>query len=85
MLWSRDSCKHVVIYDSTDISWTGIECPEDVKFKVSSLQIGKDMLQAIAQCMIYFNIIQRVSVLGTTPLEHKTLELLRDKPFWSQS
>ena len=37
MLWPLDSYKHVIIYDGTDISWTGIEGPEDVKFKVSSL------------------------------------------------
>jgi hypothetical protein len=46
MLWPRDSYKHVIIYDGTDISWTGIEGPEEVKFKVSLLQIMKYMLRA---------------------------------------
>jgi hypothetical protein len=36
----------VIIYDGTDISWTGIEGPEEAKFKVSLLQIMKYMLQA---------------------------------------
>jgi hypothetical protein len=39
MLWPRDSYKQMIIYDGTDISWTGIEGPEEVKFKVSLLQI----------------------------------------------
>lgn len=58
MLWSRDSCKHVIIYDGTDISWTGIEGPEDVKFKVSLLQIMKYMLQAAVDIAQMYDIFQ---------------------------
>ena len=58
MLWPRDSYKHVIIYDGTDISWTGIEGPEDVKFKVSSLQIRKDMLQAAVDIVQMYDIFQ---------------------------
>ena len=32
--------------------------------------------------MTFKDLKKRVSVLGTTPLEYKTLEVLRDKPFW---
>ena len=45
MLWSKDECKHVISYDGTNISFSGIEGPEEIKFKVASFQIKKDMLQ----------------------------------------
>jgi len=41
MLWPRDSSKHVLIYDGTDISWSGIEGPEDVKFNIKTAGCSK--------------------------------------------
>jgi hypothetical protein len=45
MLWSKDKCRHIISYDGTSISFSGIEGPEEIKFKIASFQIKKDILQ----------------------------------------
>jgi hypothetical protein len=42
----NDECKPVIKYDATDISFSGLEGPDEIKFKLASFQIKKDTLQA---------------------------------------
>jgi hypothetical protein len=46
MPWPWDKCKHIIHYDGRNISFSGLEGPEVVSFKISDLQIKKDVLQA---------------------------------------
>ena len=46
MPWPWEKCKRAINYDGTDISFSGIEGPTEVKFKIGNFQIKKDLLQA---------------------------------------
>lgn len=46
MPWPWDSCKNLVNYDGRDISFSGLEGPDEVKFTIGNFQIKKDLLQA---------------------------------------
>jgi hypothetical protein len=46
MPWSMDKCKHLINYDATNISFSGLEGPDVVSFKIGDFQIKKVILQA---------------------------------------
>jgi hypothetical protein len=46
MPWPWNSCKNLVKYDGNNISFSGLEGPDEVKFKIAKFQIKKEVLQA---------------------------------------
>lgn len=46
MPWPWNKCKHIINYDGRNISFSGLEGPEVVGFKIADFQIKKDILQA---------------------------------------
>ncbi len=46
MFGFNDDCKIIVNYDATGFSFSGLEGPNEIKFKIASFQIKKDSLQA---------------------------------------
>src|SRR5919108_5669088 len=58
MLWERDKCKRAISYDGTNISLAGIEGPDEIKFKVASFQIKKDILQPAIDIAQMYDLFQ---------------------------
>jgi hypothetical protein len=58
MLWSKDKCKHVISYDGTNISLSGIEGPDEIKFKIASFQIKKEVLQPAIDIAQMYDLFQ---------------------------
>lgn len=46
MPWPWNSCKNLVNYDGNNISFSGLEGPDEVNFTIGNFQIKKDLLQA---------------------------------------
>src|SRR6188472_4672947 len=70
MPWPWDKCKHIINYDSTNLSFSGLQAPAQiVDFKIGSFQIEKDLLQTatdIAQMydMFQFSNCQKIQQLS---------------------
>ena len=74
MPWPWDKCKHIINYDSTNISFKGLQAPDQIlDFKIGSFQIKKDLLQTatdIAQMydMFQFSNCQKIQQLSKDSL-----------------
>lgn len=70
MPWPWDRCKHIINYDATNISFKGLQTPDQIlDFKIGSFQIKKDLLQTatdIAQMydMFQFSNCQKIQQLS---------------------
>jgi hypothetical protein len=68
--WPWDKCKLIISYDATNLSFSGLQAPDQiVDFKIGSFQIKKDLLQAgcdIAQMydMFQFSNCQKIQQLS---------------------
>jgi hypothetical protein len=56
--WPWDKCKHIINFDATTLSLSGLEGPEEVNFKLASFQIKKDVLQAAIDIAQMYDIFQ---------------------------
>lgn len=86
MLWSRDKCKHLITYDATNLSISGLQGPNQINFKIASFQIKKDVLQAaidIAQMydMFQYSNCQRIQQFSedSTERDRFILEIHRNE------
>jgi|SRR6476620_2061519 len=44
--WEKNRCQSIIKYDGLKISFSGLEGPKPVEFKIGDFQIKKDILQA---------------------------------------
>jgi hypothetical protein len=53
-----DDCKHVIRFDATNISFSGLEGPDTIKFRLASFQIKRDSLQAAIDIAQVYDLFQ---------------------------
>jgi hypothetical protein len=59
MPWPWDKCTHIVSYNAADISFSGLQAPEQLlNFKIGSFQIKKDLLQAACDIAQMYDMFQ---------------------------
>jgi hypothetical protein len=55
----NDDCKHIFNYDGINISFSGLELPDQIlKFKIGSFNIKKDLLQAASDIAQIYDLYQ---------------------------
>lgn len=55
----KDDCKHIFNYDGINISFSGVEIPDQlVKFKIGSFNIKKDLIQAASDIAQIYDLYQ---------------------------
>lgn len=59
MPWPWDRCKHIINYDVTNISFSGLQGPDQIiNFKIGSFQIKRDTLQAACDIAKMYDMFQ---------------------------
>jgi hypothetical protein len=56
MPWPWNKCKPIISYDSTTISFSGLETDEIIRFKIGELKINKELLQAATDTVKVYDI-----------------------------
>jgi len=78
MPWPWDKCTHVIKYEALDITFSGLQFPEQIlPFKIGSFQIKKDLLQAGCDIAQMFDMFQFSNC-------QKIQELSKDSPIRDQ-
>src|SRR5690348_18220713 len=69
-----DDCKHVIRFDATNISFSGLEGPDIIKFRLASFQIKRDSLQAAIDIAQVYDLFQYSNCLKAKQFPEGTPE-----------